>query len=324
MIRRESALPVVSILIPVFNRERFIGDCIQSALDQTFKDIEIIVVDNVSTDGTWLICQEYAARDLRIRTFRNETNIGPVKNWLRCVKEARGEYSKILFSDDLMAPEFIARTLPLIRDSTIAFAYTSAYIGETIETGVVCYSNGPKTLYSIDEYLALLIFKKVPYRPGAALFRTEDIRKNLHDSLPTCSQHEFWRHGAGPDVLLYALTAVEYITIAAVDEPLVLFRAHSGSISICNNNNEISEGYRAALSWFFAKRDTRSLWYDYLAIQWFEYSQKPRSWASIGKFVKKYEGTGSLQEQMRFMVEALFLLFSRAWRKLLKLGFGKL
>ena len=80
--------PKVSILIPVFNRKSYISDCIQSALDQTISSIEIIIVDNASNDGTWEICQEYANRDQRIRIFRNDTNIGPVRNWKKCLDPA--------------------------------------------------------------------------------------------------------------------------------------------------------------------------------------------------------------------------------------------
>ena len=77
--------PRVSILIPVYNREALIGECIQSALFQTFTDFEVIIVDNASTDNTWGICQRFAEQDKRVRVFRNEKNIGPVRNWRRCV-----------------------------------------------------------------------------------------------------------------------------------------------------------------------------------------------------------------------------------------------
>lgn len=314
---QELALPTVSILIPTYNRENFIGECIESALNQTFTAIEIILVDNASTDRTWQICQYYASRDSRIRIFRNDSNIGPVRNWIRCLEKARGKYAKILFSDDLMFPDFISRTLPLLQDPSVAFAFSAAYIGGTIESGAVCYSNGPRTYYSIDEYLPLLIRGSVPYSPGAALFRTADVRKNLLVTLPTCSQHDFWRHGAGPDVLLYALTTRDYRAVAAVEEPLVLFRAHAGSITICNNNNEVAAGYRAALAWFFAKCDTHSLWYDYLATQWLTDPRITRSWESLGDFIEKNEGKGTVREQYQLMATATFLICPLPWLKVL-------
>ncbi len=305
--------PQVSVLIPVYNREAYIGECIQSALDQTFTDLEIIVVDNASNDRTFEICQEYASRDSRVRIFQNESNIGPVRNWLRCLKEARGGYSKILFSDDLIAPEYVARTLPLLQDSTVAFVYTAAFKGEAIGEGALTCVNGKKTKYSIDEYFLLLIREQVPFSPGAAIFRTADIRKNLHDTLPTCRTHDFWRHGAGPDVLLYALTALNYMYVAALEEPLVLFREHSGSITITNANNEVSEGNRAALSWFFVKHVSNAAWCEYIVWQWVNESKKTRSWIGIFDFIKKYEGDGSLRVKIQFGVKALKILSARFW-----------
>jgi len=79
----QAYMPKVSILIPVFNRKDYIAECIQSALDQTFTDFEVVVVDNASEDGTWEICQQFAANDQRVRIFQNDTNIGPVRNWRR-------------------------------------------------------------------------------------------------------------------------------------------------------------------------------------------------------------------------------------------------
>ena len=99
-------MPTVSILIPVFNREEFLPDCIQSALSQKYTDFEIIVVDNASNDRSWEIAKDFALNDSRVRVFRNDVNVGPVRNWQRCLDEATGEYAKFLFSDDLMLPDF--------------------------------------------------------------------------------------------------------------------------------------------------------------------------------------------------------------------------
>lgn len=139
--------PRVSILIPVYNREKYIADCIQSALDQTFHDFEIVVVDNASNDGTWEICQEYAARDNRVRIFRNASNIGPVRNWIRCAQEARGEYSKILFSDDLLEPDCIERMLQCLDGrSDVGLLFCAARIGEDKQNAKMAYAFDDRTI----------------------------------------------------------------------------------------------------------------------------------------------------------------------------------
>ena len=101
---------LVSILIPVYNRDKFIEETINSALSQTYQNIEIIIVDNNSTDNTWRIIKKYTKKDNRIKAFKNDTNIGPVRNWKKCTDKADGEFGKILWSDDLIAPEFIEKT----------------------------------------------------------------------------------------------------------------------------------------------------------------------------------------------------------------------
>src|SRR5688572_3563508 len=73
-------VPLVSIGLAVYNGEKYLREAIDSILAQTFTDYELIISDNASTDSTPEICQEYAARDLRIRYHRNATNIGGANN----------------------------------------------------------------------------------------------------------------------------------------------------------------------------------------------------------------------------------------------------
>ena len=122
--------PQVSILIPVFNREKLIAECIQSALHQTFTDFEIVVVDNQSSDGTWEVCTKFAELDNRVRIFRNDVNVGPVLNWQRCINEARGVFGKILFSDDLMVEEYLEKTLPFMMNDEVGFVISAVSLGE--------------------------------------------------------------------------------------------------------------------------------------------------------------------------------------------------
>ena len=78
---REAPTPRVSIGLPVYNGDNFVGQAIESLLAQTYEDIELIVSDNASTDGTEDICRTFAAQDERVRYFRNAENIGLVRNY---------------------------------------------------------------------------------------------------------------------------------------------------------------------------------------------------------------------------------------------------
>jgi glycosyltransferase involved in cell wall biosynthesis len=100
-----SKTPRVSIGMPVFNGERYLSETIDSLLNQTFHDFELIIGDNASTDGTGSICQNYAKKDSRVKYFRNDCNLGAAKNYRRTLDLSQGEYFRWANADDLFAPE---------------------------------------------------------------------------------------------------------------------------------------------------------------------------------------------------------------------------
>jgi len=106
--------PRVSIGLPVFNGEKYIKASLDSILNQTYSDFELIIVDNASTDQTPRICREYALKDKRIRYYHNKINIGAVANFNRAFKFSSGEYFKWAAHDDVLAPEFIAKCIKIL------------------------------------------------------------------------------------------------------------------------------------------------------------------------------------------------------------------
>jgi glycosyltransferase involved in cell wall biosynthesis len=90
----------VSILIPTYNAERHLVECLDSVLAQDFADMEILISDNGSTDGTLKIIEAYGGREARIRWWQNAKNLGFVPNHNLCLQRARGEYVKFVHADD--------------------------------------------------------------------------------------------------------------------------------------------------------------------------------------------------------------------------------
>ena len=120
-------VPKVSIGIPVFNGENYLVDALESALAQTYTDLEVVISDNASTDSTRQICQQYLTRDPRIRYFSNEKNHGASYNFNRAFQLARGEYFKWLAHDDIMDPEFIEKCVDALdsnEDAVLACPFT--------------------------------------------------------------------------------------------------------------------------------------------------------------------------------------------------------
>ena len=243
---------IVSILIPVYNREDLIGQTLNSALNQTYDNIEIIVVDNASTDNTWEVIQRYEKQDGRIKAFRNNTNIGPVKNWRKCLDYAAGEYAKILWSDDLIAPDFIEKTIPWIEDKDVGFVFTGTEIFyNSSNKKINTYFIGKSGIYSSEKYINGALFEgNYPVSPGCALFRLVDLNENLMIDVPNKVNSDFAMHAIGNDLLIFLLTANQYSKFAFINEKLSFFRAHEGSISIQSNNGKLPLHYDLAKAYF--------------------------------------------------------------------------
>jgi len=261
----------VSVLIPVYNRQEFIGECIQSVLDQTYSNFEVVIVDNGSTDRTWEICIEYAAKDNRIRIFQNEKNVGPVLNWKRCFDEARGKYGKVLFSDDLMLPTCLEKTLPYMKNESVGFVFSAVEIGERLGYGETSFLwKGESTICSSKEFIEASFFgNSVPVSPCAGLFRLRDLKKNLTCEVPSPSFNDFSKHGAGPDLLLFLLTAMDYKHVAFVCETLVFFRAHPESITV-SSSGMVRERYIQAKV-YFSNRLSKATLEQLLLLEWARY-----------------------------------------------------
>lgn len=286
--------PVVSILIPVFNRKEYIAECIESAINQTFTDIEIIIVDNASKDGTWEICQHYAAIDPRIKIFQNESNIGPVRNWMRCANEASGEFSKILFSDDLLMSNCLEEMIQKISNIKVSFVYSSVYIGSTPLNASIFYANSITKLITCKEFLNYLINSKAPLSPGAILLRTSDLLKNLHLQFPTKTFRNFENHGAGPDVMIALLSFESYKYASFISKPLIYFRSHFDSFSSANNNNSIALSYQSVILMHLKNKKLYFPKIEYTAYAWLQNIKFQKKYKLLKKHFEEFDVENNL------------------------------
>lgn len=129
--------PRVSIGIPVYNGERYLALTLDSLLEQTFSDFEIVISDNASTDATQAICDRYVAKDSRIRYHRVPENRGPGWNYQQVFELATGEYFKWQAYDDLLAPDFLEKCVEVLdRDPSIVLCH--CYAAHVDDQGIVC------------------------------------------------------------------------------------------------------------------------------------------------------------------------------------------
>ena len=111
----QSHRPLVSFVVPVYNGERFLPECIRSAQEQTYEPIEIVIVDDGSSDSTALIASRFASDDGRVRVHR-QRNQGPAGSLNAGLARARGDLVAILDHDDLAAPGRLAAQVPVLMD----------------------------------------------------------------------------------------------------------------------------------------------------------------------------------------------------------------
>lgn len=231
---------LVSILIPVYNRLSLVSETIESAINQTYKNIEIIICDNCSTDGTWELIQQYALKDNRIIIFQNNSNIGPVNNWFKCLSFATGQYIKLLWSDDLIEKSYISKAIKLFDDDT-----------SIVMSGIIVFSESKYKYFSryqkLNEIssksylLDMLIYNRhnFPGSPGCAVLRNSHFISKIPTNLTNNFNLDFSKNGAGIDLLFFLFSALEGRKIKFINENLSYFRSHKESITVIESSSII-------------------------------------------------------------------------------------
>ena len=107
-------LPLVSICIPTYLGAEFISETISSVISQSYKNLELIIVDDKSPDNTREVISKID--DPRIKYYRNSKNLGPEANWNRCLEKAKGKYYKLLPHDDLLFNDSIRKQVEVLED----------------------------------------------------------------------------------------------------------------------------------------------------------------------------------------------------------------
>jgi glycosyltransferase involved in cell wall biosynthesis len=171
-----SADPLVSICIPTYNRAGMIGKAIESALGQSYRNIEVIVVDNASEDNTAEVVASYA--DERLRYVKNERNLGLFGNFNRCIELATGKYLYILHSDDCIDPEFTAISVKFLEaHPDVAMTFGSIHpANECAEPKKKSLT--PPVIYDIPDG-----FRKILENRSFISCPTVTIRRDVYDSI---------------------------------------------------------------------------------------------------------------------------------------------
>ena len=153
------SVPRLSVGLPVFNGETVIEETLESLLGQTFRDFELIISDNCSTDGTESICRRYARQDSRISYFRQRRNVGAALNHNFTVGLARGEFFKWSSADDLCARDFLqgcVEALDQHPEVILAHSWTALIDSAGVITEAVEYPSDTGAPCAPDRFRSML------------------------------------------------------------------------------------------------------------------------------------------------------------------------
>jgi glycosyltransferase involved in cell wall biosynthesis len=226
-----SRCPRLSIGMPVYNSESWLAASIESILAQSLSDFELIISDNASTDRTYEICQQFAARDPRIRLLRNERNIGANRNYEAVLDAARGTYFKWASSNDLCAPAFLERCVAALeRDPAAVLACPRTCI----------FENDLSDAHPAERDLELIS------DDPAARFRALLMTLGLNNAINGVIRREALQRAArmqdymGADIVLLAELALMG-KFLRIDEQLFFRRMSKAAATILQSPNEMAK-----------------------------------------------------------------------------------
>lgn len=204
--------PFVSVLMPVYNAAKFLGEAVESVLAQTHRELELIVIDDASSDGSSEMLHDYARRDSRVRVFRQSSNQGIVAARNRAFREASAQalYFAILDADDVCEPDRIAQQV----------AFLEAHPEHALVGGHTLIIDEASQVIGIRHYpsdyarICKTITRYNPIAQPAVMLRRSTLPTSepYNASYPRCQDYELWLR----------LAAVH--PVANLDRPVLRYR----------------------------------------------------------------------------------------------------
>ena len=208
--------PKVSVIVPVYRAEKYLRKCVESILAQTFRDFEVILVDDGSPDGSGAICDEYAKKDPRVRVFHKENGgVSSARN--KGIDEARGEWVTFVDADDWLPENAL----------TALYSMTS---GVDIVQGIIVREDGVRVfayrkteVMSSKEWIGQMLRGRYHSGPVAKLIRLEKIRVSVFD-IPKDIVY-------GEDLVANIKIAVRCERVAVITDIVYVYRKNLSSVS---------------------------------------------------------------------------------------------
>ena len=208
---------LVSVILPAYNCEKTLADTLESVLNQTYRDIEVILINDAAKDSTHVICESFASKDPRIRYYLNSQNIGTLETRVRAINLARGEWIAFVDSDDIWSHDKLEKQFALQKATNCDLIYTaSSFINENGEPF--------KWIMHVPEQVTYKkLLRQNIISNSSVLMRKRDYLKYSPFSERGNDMHEDFAMWL--DILRHGSFAV------GIDQPLLRYRMSAGSKS---------------------------------------------------------------------------------------------
>jgi glycosyltransferase involved in cell wall biosynthesis len=207
----------VSVLVPVFNGADYLAECLDSILMQDFRDVEILIADDQSSDASPAIIEKYAARDARIRWWQNPQRLGLTANSNVCLRAASGEYIKFVHQDDkFLCPSALGKMVAALDENPSAVLAGSRQhlTGKKSPPTIFSRNSG---LYNGRQMIVACLEQNTNLigQPSLTLFRKQFAGRGFDERFTGLMDYEMWCH---------LLEQGDFIYLA---EPLATWRVHT-------------------------------------------------------------------------------------------------
>lgn len=226
-------MPRVSVIIPSYNHEKYVAEAIQSVLDQSFQDFEIVITDDGSTDGTITEIKKF--KDPRIRLFPFKENKGACVAVRKCLDEAKGEYIAMLSSDDVFLPGKLEKQVRFLDERTdiwAVFGYAQVIdeVGNDFEEKNHIYCK----IFKQPNRNRFEWLNHFFYNGNCLCHPSALIRRSLYDELGYYDE----RLAQLPDFDMWIRTCLKH-EIYIMPENLIKFRVRAGELNASGNRSEV-------------------------------------------------------------------------------------
>ncbi len=230
-------MPKVSVILPVYNSEKYIREAVQSILNQTFTDFELLIFNDASTDNTLNILREF--KDSRIQIINNEVNLRVVKTLNKGLDLAKGEFIARMDADDIAHAERFSKQLNYFKNHP-QVDFCGTWVQNFGAEDLIM-----RAAYTHDNIKARLLFLNPVFHPSV-MFKRDSFKKyNLRfdESFTNAEDYGLWAD------------AIDVIKFANVPEVLLKYRIHAENVSVLKSSNQgiLDEIHFRIYSNFFRK-----------------------------------------------------------------------